>query len=128
MSDKGLTDKTIFTYFISLMGQIKMFHWTTMSYPVHKALDDLHSSLSSKIDEFIEVYIGKHRIQPIQSYKLSINTSSVCDNIIDYLEQERENIRNIRRNKIFNKCTELHNILDEMMSNIDKTIYLCHLH
>jgi hypothetical protein len=127
MSDKMMTDKSIFKYFIGLMGQIKMFHWSTMSYPIHKALDDLHSSLSDKIDEFIEVYMGKHHIQPVQSYQLSINTSSVCDNIISYLENERENIRNIRRNKMFNKCTELQNILDEMMSQIDKTIYLCNL-
>ena len=114
-------------YFIGLLGQIKIYHWTTMSYVIHKALDELHSNLSDNIDEVMEVYIGKYNKQPINKFEINISAANTdSSNIIDYLELERENIRGIR-NKYFKSSTEIQNIIDNMLGNISKTIYLCKL-
>ena len=122
----GTNEKFLFEYFLGLLGQIKVFHWATMSYPQHKALDDLHSSLSSNVDELIEVYIGKFDKQPLEMFDISIKATSNSKGLIEYLKENREIIRSIR-NKHFKNCSEIQNILDSMLSLISRTIYLCNL-
>ena len=95
-----INEKFLFKYFLGLLGQIKVFHWATMNYSKHKALDDLHSSLSNNIDELMEVYIGKFDKQPLELFDISMNANSNTNKIIDYLNENREIIRGIR-NKHF---------------------------
>lgn len=118
--------KMFFEYFLGLLGQIKVFHWTTMSYSNHKALDDLHKNLSEFVDEFIEVYMGKFNKQPSELFTITMNATSDPSDIISYLEEQREIIRNIRT-KHFKSTSEIQNIIDSMMSSINNTIYLCRL-
>ena len=44
--------------FMEMLNTIKIYHWSTLSYPTHKAIDELHEKLSELIDSFIEKYIG----------------------------------------------------------------------
>jgi len=121
-----MAEKHLFEYFLGLLGQIKIYHWSTMSYSTHKALDDLHSSLSSNIDEIMEIYIGKFNRQPIESFEVQMRANSDVSDIIGYLENERENIRGMRT-KLFKSSSEIQNLIDNMLGSISKTIYLCRL-
>ncbi len=123
----GINEKYLFEYFLGLLGQIKVFHWATMSYSCHKALDDLHDSLSDQVDELMEVYIGKYERQPLNEFKISMNATSNTSNIIEYLKENREAIRGTLRNKHFKSCTEIQNILDTMLATISRSIYLLNL-
>lgn len=111
--------------FLAMLGQLKVLHWATMSYPKHKALDHLHSSLSSKVDEFMEVFIGKYRKQPLKTFKITMTANSDVSKIEKYLESERETLRELHGQ--FKKVTELQTIIDEMMGAFDRAIYLCNL-
>jgi len=119
-------EKQLFEYFLGLLGQIKIYHWTTMSFAVHKALDELHSSLSGNIDEIMENYIGRSNIQPIADFDITMSANTNATNVLTYLENEKNNIKTIR-NKHFKGISELQNIIDEMLSAINKTIYLSKL-
>lgn len=119
-------EKLYFEYFLGILGQIKMMHWCCLSYSNHKALDELHKNLSDFIDEFIEVYMGKFNKQPCELFTINMIATSDTTNIIEYLEEQRETIRNMR-NKQFKTSSEIQNILDSMMSSISNTIYLCRL-
>jgi len=121
-----MAEKQLFEYFLGLLGQIKIYHWSTMSYSTHKALDDLHSSLSSNIDEIMEIYIGKFNRQPIQPFEIQMKANSDVSDIIGYLENERENIRGLRT-KLFKSSSEIQNLIDNMLGSISRTIYLCKL-
>ena len=44
--------------FLEMLNTIKIYHWSTLSYPTHKATDELHEKLSGLVDSFIEKYIG----------------------------------------------------------------------
>ena len=44
--------------FMEMLNTIKIYHWSTLSYPTHKATDELHEKLSELVDSFIEKYIG----------------------------------------------------------------------
>lgn len=112
-------------YFLGLLTQIKLFHWSVKSYSAHVALDKLHSTLSDNVDKFVEAYIGKYKLQPIQPFNINITATSNCQNIIEYLQSQYENIKKIRTG--VNKATELQNIIDEMLGNIDQSIYLLNL-
>jgi hypothetical protein len=112
-------------YFLGLIGQIKLFHWSVKTYSAHIALDKLHSALSDNVDKFMEVYIGKYKLQPIQPFTINMTATSNCENIIEYLQIQHDNIKKIRTG--VNKTTELQNIIDEMLGNIDQSIYLLNL-
>jgi len=118
--------KMFFEYFLGLLGQVKVFHWTTLSYSNHKALDELHKNLSELIDEFIEVYMGKFNKQPSDLFTITMDATSDSSNLLSYLEEQRETIRSMR-NKHFKTISEIQNIIDSMMSCINNTIYLCKL-
>jgi hypothetical protein len=122
----SINEKFLFEYFLGLLGQIKVFHWATMNYSKHKALDDLHSSLSNDVDELMEVYIGKFERQPLEVFSISMNANSNTKDLIVYLQEQREFIRGIR-NKHFKTCSEIQTILDNMLSSISRTIYLSNL-
>jgi DNA-binding ferritin-like protein len=119
-------EKGLFEYFLGLLGQIKVYHWTTMNYSAHKALDELHSTLSDNIDEIMEIYIGKFNRQPIEPFTITMKANSNPENFINYLENERENIRGLR-NKSFKTSTEIQNLMDNMLGAISKAIYLSRL-
>ena len=112
-------------FFLGLLGQIKLFHWSVMKYSIHVALDKLHSELSDNIDKFVEIYIGKFNRQPLNKFTINITATSDCSNIISYLDIQRENLKKIRTS--LNKTSELQNIIDEMLGNIDQAIYLIRL-
>lgn len=120
MSDNNYTE-----FFLGLLGQIKLFHWSIMKYSIHIALDKLHTDLSNNIDKFVETYIGKFNKQPLNKFTINMTATSDCDNLLLYLDTQRENLKKIRTS--LNKATELQNIIDEMMGNIDQSIYLIRL-
>ena len=45
--------------FLEILHCVKLYHWNTYSYATHKATDELHEKLSSNIDRFMEVLLGK---------------------------------------------------------------------
>ncbi len=112
-------------YFLGLLAQIKLFHWSIMKYSAHIALDKLHSELSENIDKFVEIYIGKFNKQPLNKFTINMTATSDCVNLYSYLDINRENLKKIRTS--LNKTSELQNIIDEMLGNIDQCIYLLRL-
>ena len=122
----SINEKFLFEYYLGLLGQIKVFHWATMNYSKHKALDDLHSSLSNDVDEVMEVYIGKFERQPLEIFSISMNATTNTKDLIVFLQEQREFIRGIR-NKNFKNFSEIQTIMDNMLASISRTIYLCKL-
>jgi hypothetical protein len=120
-----MEEATIMEKFLGMLGQIKVYHWATSSYSKHKALDELHGSLSDLVDKFVEVYIGKFKKQPLKVFKISMDAHSDTTKLDKYLETERETLRKMHGQ--FGKTSELQNILDEMMAAFDQAIYLCYL-
>lgn len=112
-------------YFLGILGQIKMFHWATMSYATHKALDDFHGALADLVDRFVEVYIGRFKKQPLKTFGIKMSATSDTTKLDKFLEAEREHIRKMHGQ--LKTSTELQNILDEMMAEFDKAVYLCNL-
>ena len=117
-------------YFLGLLGQIKLFHWTTKKYSTHKALDELHKNLSEDIDKFIEVYIGKYNLNgdEIKDFTINMKAKTMIDNDIkECLKFHNENLRKIRNTNFSKNSTDLQNIIDNMIGNINQSLYLLNL-
>jgi len=117
--------KDIIQFFTSILGQVKLYHWTTTKYSKHIALDKLHEELSEKVDLFIEAFVGKYKLQPFSNFTITNVSTSDTKNIEKFLESKRSELDSLY--KKFNKAQEFQNIIQDMMSLIDRALYLCNL-
>lgn len=120
-------EHNIIQHFMSLVGQVKLFHWATMSYAKHKALDDLYGALSEKVDLFIESYIGRSaKRQPLKKFVVETKSTTDTKQIESFLETERTKLLNLSSSKL-GDCPDLSNIVEEMVAEINKAIYICRM-
>lgn len=105
--------------------QVKLFHWATTEYAKHKALDDLHSTLQTRVDDLIEAYIGLNRkTAGLPKFTLTCKATSDHKKIMDYLEKTRDDIRAMLETDIE---SELKNIIEDILAAYDRAIYLSRL-
>ena len=125
--------------FLEILNTIKIYHWSTLSYPTHKATDELHSKMSELIDSFIEIYIGHLSRRggggasagvPVFKRGSGASTISFCecksldifckklDGYIIFMEDLTERL---------NGYTDLVNIRDEMVGAVAQALYLLRL-
>lgn len=113
---------TIVLFFFELQMNVKMYHWTTDSYSNHKATDKLLDKLSDLIDSFIEKYIGGHA-RPVMKSGSTISVQNMTKpKYIKLLKQAQEYLRGDLE-KVISKNTELLNIRDEVLAELDQALY-----
>ena len=112
-------------FFFSMREQIKLYHWQTHSFAQHKATDDVISALDESIDKYVEIYMGKYgrpkvtggsntvRVQNMTE-KTAVRFIKTC---ITYLEGPL-----VKRLKPTD--TDLVNIRDEMLGELNRILYL----
>lgn len=120
---------TIITNFLQFQVILKIYHWQTMNYSRHKGSDKLFGSLSDLTDKFVEVLQGMMNMR----YKAKANDKLLLNNVSDSeAPQLLLNFGNWLRDdlpKLVPKMSsELLNLRDEMLSEIDQTLYLFTLH
>ena len=117
--------ETLITNFITLQQQFRILHWQTKSYARHIAYGGIYDSLDDLIDNFVEVYMGKYGRVEFTSGEGSIvlkNTSVLGLN--EFLNQNIEFLISLTDSLNQTKDTDLLNIRDEMMGEINKLKYL----
>jgi hypothetical protein len=119
----------LITTLLSLINTVKLYHWRTLSYATHKATDELFSQLNDKVDEFVEVLLGKNdtsRTTYLQVDQLTcpiITTSSV---FTSYMDDHRAFLTNMA--SMFNfdpeRDSDLLAIRDELLALLNRYLYL----
>ena len=106
----------------NILNQLKLFHWATKSYSTHTAIGELYDSVAELHDNLVECQIG-HSGKPLQSFQISTlsESTSASGVIVQYLKETISVLRKLRSDI---KTSELQNIIDEMISAMDKTCYL----
>jgi len=110
---------------MTLRDQVKIYHWQTMSFPRHKATDELVGKLDENIDKFTEVYMGKYG-RP----KFGGRTSMI--KIRNFHDQEAPALLKSAIDWLTHKLpkhlksgdTDLLNIRDEILADLNQTLYL----
>jgi len=104
--------------------QLKIYHWQTKSYSRHIASDSLVNSISEKMDSFIEV------IQGSRGKRLSVpnnrcNLKNFTDsNITRLLKDFKEWLIIDLMEYLKDTDTDLINIRDDILADINKCLYL----
>ena len=110
---------------MTLRDQIKVYHWQTMSHPRHKATDDLVSSLDEKIDQFVEVYMGKYGRPKFTARSGTIRVENFHDkNGPALLKSAIVWLTNKLPKHLKETDTDLLNIRDEILGSLNQTLYL----
>jgi len=112
-------------FFFSMREQIKVYHWQTYMFARHKATDEVIEALDGSIDKYVEVYMGKYGRRKITSSTNTIKIQNMADKTaakfikacITYLQGPL-----VKRLKPSD--TDLINIRDEMLSELNQLLYL----
>ena len=133
--------------FFQMQNSLKFAHWRTKSYATHKALDKFMKKYLDNMDKFIEVWQGKYGRIEFDKNNSDMNLSVYqigYDNLERYLDVvtgflDGNKSKNCKMYKISNKedyCgitigdviekkdTDLYNIRDEILSDVNQLKYL----
>lgn len=125
-------EREITMRFLEMIIMIKLYHWKTYTYATHIATDDLYSKVNKNMDKFIEVLLGKvgNRINLLKhkSIKLTDFDSSIDDTkkFKHEIVKFKEYLVNLNTNSFMVKManTDLYNIRDEILSDLNQFLYL----
>ena len=116
-------------FFFTLRDQLKVYHWQTSSYARHKATDDLIKSLDENIDLFVEVYMGKYGRPNITK---ATNTTTIRNmaekTAVKFVRDAIVYLQGPLTKSLKGTDTDLVNIRDEMIGNLNQILYLFTLH
>lgn len=94
-------------------------HLNTRSFSKHMALNTFYDEIVDLADKFSEAYQGKYGlIGPI-----SLLSAKKTGNIIEFLEDQVDEIEKVRYDVVDKECTALHNIIDEIVGLYYSTLY-----
>lgn len=133
VSFKGENDslrfqKEITIKFLEMLIMIKLFHWKTFDFSTHKATDELYSNLNGNIDKFIEVLLGKTGLRTdlikVKNLKMIDLTSNA--QLKEKILQFKKYLVDLKDNKFMKTMenTDLYNIRDEILSDLNQFLYL----
>jgi hypothetical protein len=120
--NKDIGDTAI--YMMYVRDQLKIYHWSTIVYARHVASDSFVNSLSEKMDKFIETLQGNSGkrigLSPSSSIQLRNETDkTIIDVLTDFRRYLVQDLGKMCKNH-----TDLLNIRDEILGDVNKTLYL----
>ncbi len=94
-------------------------HLNTRSFAKHSALNTFYDEIVDLADKFTEAYQGKYGlVGPI-----SLMSAKKTSNITEFLEDQMNEIEDVRYDVVDKDCTPLHNIIDEIVGLYLSTLY-----
>ena len=119
------TSSQMVSRFLGILDTIKLFHWKTTHYALHKATDELHGYLSGKVDEFVEQLMGilSKRID-IDPTKLQVYNSKDLQDFTKHIIGFKLYLEHM---KFPTPQYDLLTLRDEMLGSINKFLYLSSL-
>jgi DNA-binding ferritin-like protein len=121
-SSSVASKKDLVVFFLELLTAIKIYHWNTYDYSAHKATDDLYSSLSGHIDKFMEVYMGTTNQRIPLSTRQSLSLLNLSKPAMKTYIQK--GIHHLEKIRLPSGNTDLYNIRDEMLGDLNQFLYL----
>lgn len=114
----------IILHFIHCQVQIRFVHWQTDLDAKHRALGDLYEKLDGAIDDFVETMIGKMgRPEFDGTFSIEFDNPKTLD-IRNYLEQFKTFLFDLTNQLDPVKDTDLLNKRDEILGDVNHTLYL----
>jgi hypothetical protein len=127
-SSFGAFQKEITIVFLEMLLMIKLFHWKTSSYATHKATDKLYTQLNANIDSFEEILLGKTglRTDLMNNKNIKLVDLTSTESLKREIEAFKGYLVSLNDNPVMKKMsnTDLYNIRDEILGNLNQFLYL----
>jgi len=109
-----------------VLNQLKIYHWQTQSYARHKASCQLIEQLTGMTDKIIETIQGSRNVRLLMPLNFNtIKLNNQTDKSIEELLVYFKNWLNEKFPKyLLNKDKDILNMRDELLGNINQTLYL----
>jgi len=112
-------------FFMHMREQIKLYHWQTRVYARHKATDSVLESLDASIDKYVEVYMGTYGRMKLMGDNAKITLNNLSEtNIIRFIKRCITYLEGELVKKLKPSDTDLVNIRDEMLGELNQLLYL----
>lgn len=121
----GMVEETI-CYCLSMITQLKVWHWQTKEYAAHKALDGFHGTLVTTTDQIAEFYLGTGGEFKF-SQKQTIENFVSVEDTIKKLKTFREYMVKTQLELMKDENSDLHAVGDtvlDVVKETDKLLYL----
>jgi hypothetical protein len=112
----------IVTAMLTIRNQVKLYHWQTKSFARHKATDDLTATLDTLIDSFVESYMGKYGRPTVRGSITLHNFSESAAR--SFVAKQTTYLTKVLPKKLKSTDTDLLNIRDEILGELNKVLYL----
>ncbi len=106
-----------------MLHVVKLHHWRTHDYSVHKATDNLHEALSEQVDSFVEKLLGSKQTRATLTH-LRMNAY----NTLPALKRRMEYYKRYLRGMPASLGPDLLNIRDELLGSLNQFSYMLSLH
>lgn len=111
--------------FLEMINLVKLYHWKTRVYSIHKATDELQEKLEHNVDRFVEILLGKcgSRLKHTQQ-RVRLIDIKTTDSLRHKLFEYRGFL--VDMNHIFNekKDSDLLSVRDDILGDINQFLYL----
>lgn len=116
-------------FFMTMREQIKLYHWQTKVYSRHKATDDVLGALDGHIDKYVEVYMGKYGRPKLTARNNTFKLQNLSEGtIVKFIKQCILYLKKSLPKGLNEEDTDLLNIRDEILGELDQLMYLFTLH
>jgi DNA-binding ferritin-like protein len=116
-------------FFFQMRDQIKLYHWQTKSYSRHKATDGVIDTLDEHIDKYVEVYMGKYGRPRLTARTNTVKLQNMSEaSIVKFIKACINVLTNDLTKGLKPTDTDLFNLRDEMLAELDQLLYLFSLH
>lgn len=109
-------------FFLGLQVQMKINHWQTKGYSRHQAFGGFYDALDPLIDTFVESAMGKYGRFVLEDDQKTIQLNNLSD--IDMKGLINTVRMALVQMEISEEDTDLLNIRDEMLGEVNKLSYL----
>ena len=111
---------------LTFRNQIKLYHWKTSSYARHKATDEFLELFDQKVDKFVETMLGGRDIKIKDKFKIDFVVTS-DKTITDYVNEFKHYLVEELPQYLLETETDLLNLRDEILNDINQMLYLFRL-
>jgi hypothetical protein len=112
-------------FFFHLRDQIKLYHWQTRVYSRHIATDKILEKLDEAIDSYVEVYSGKYGRAKLTGKNATITVHNLTEaGAVRLVNAAIKYLQGPITKTLKPSDTDLMNIRDEMLSDLNQLLYL----
>ena len=107
--------------------QIKLYHWKTTSYARHKATCKFLQLYGEHVDRLVETLMGARDKRVYDSFKLEFNNLD-DKTIVPFVKKFREFLQKEFPKLVLKTDSDILNIRDEILADVNRMLYLFTLH